>query len=80
MPDVTKSPIKLVILDGVGYALFAVGAFYSLASHTLHERLPFLTGLEHSTQIFLGAGVAVAGIITVVISDKLKKRRARSGS
>lgn len=70
----TKTPIKLVILDVVGYALFAIGAFYALASHTLHERLPFLTGLEHSTQIIAGAAVAMVGIIMVVISDKLKKR------
>jgi hypothetical protein len=69
-----KTPLKLLVLDGVGYVLFAAGAFYALASDSLHERLPFLTGMTYTAQILIGASTALVGIALLVVSDKLKRR------
>jgi hypothetical protein len=73
MPDVASKRTGLLVLDGVGYVLFAAGAFYGLASNELHERLPFLTGIEYATKIYIGAGVALLGIVLLVVSDKFKR-------
>lgn len=72
-----KSPAPHVALDAVGYVLFTIGAFVTLASHDVHDRIvPFLTQrFPHWVEIAAGAAVALVGIAVLVISDKLKRRR-----
>ena len=77
MPDRSrKTPVKLLVLDAVGYVLFVVGAFVALASHGVHDRIaPFLTDrIPHGFEVIAGAGTALLGIIVLVASDKLKRR------
>jgi len=68
---------KLMLLDVLGYVLFAVGAFVALATHGVHDRIaPFLTDrFPHWVEIAAGAAVALIGIVILVASDKRKRRR-----
>ncbi|MFO0702990.1 MAG: hypothetical protein U0514_04025 [Candidatus Andersenbacteria bacterium] len=64
------------MLDGTGYVLFAVGAFLP-GSHSIHLRVSFLSNLNHTTEVIIGAAVALLGVAALIVSDKLK-RRARA--
>jgi hypothetical protein len=69
-----KNPTSARVLVGLGLFFFGLGAFYSLASHGLHEALPFLAALPHSTHIYIGAGGAVLGLVFLLLGDRVKKR------
>jgi len=75
-----KTPANLVVLDGVGYALFALGAFFALASHSVHTRVAFLGRFSHTSEIIAGAAVALLGIVLLVVSDKLKRADKHKGT
>lgn len=81
MPKLT-APNKLMVLDGLGYVLFAVGAFYALATHGVHDRIaPFLADrFPHWVEVAVGAAAALVGIAILVSSDKLKRRRKEAES
>jgi hypothetical protein len=69
-----STPTLARVLVGLGLFFFGLGAFYSLASHGLHEALPFLAALPHSAHIYIGAGGAILGLVLLLVGERIKKR------
>jgi hypothetical protein len=74
----TKRYIPGIVLNVCGYVLFALGAIYTLASHDLHDRLPFFAGLPHDTHTWIGAVTIVIGAGLLIVADKLTKRARKA--